>query len=76
VELIKQEGPRNGLRETVNLRDAKIFCADEKCPRAILPGDSCLFDEDGRIFCEGCGKALRYHRKKAAQRGELYEEED
>jgi len=62
----------HGLLESKNFSVDNLGCADLKCTRAILPGVVVFVDVGGRVFCEGCGKALRYHRKKAAQRGETY----
>ena len=64
----------HGLLETVHLIDKGVNCYDVKCVRVNELGDTILVDLDGRVFCEGCGKSLRYFRKKAAQRGEAYEE--
>lgn len=75
MELVKPER-EHGLLESRNFSTDNIGCADNRCTRALLPGVVLFVDVDGRVFCEGCGKALRYHRKKAAQRGETYIEGD
>lgn len=41
------------------------------CGRELKQHASVFLDLlGGRTHCDGCGKALRYHRKKAWQRGE------
>jgi hypothetical protein len=55
-------------------RGARIPCSDSLCPRKIKRGEECFHDGVSRkILCGGCGKALRYRRKKAARRGEPIE---
>jgi hypothetical protein len=63
-----------GLLFTINLVYER-HCADHKCVRVIKVRDNCWMDEDGRIFCEQCGKCLKFHRRRAAERGETYREE-
>ena len=52
------------------------WCADRKCPRLIKSGEMCFIDlltDNADVLCEGCGKCLRYARKKAVSRGEPLE---
>ncbi len=53
-------------------------CADDQCTRGIggnkWPNESFVdLLDNGKILCDGCGKSLRYARKKAVQRGEPIE---
>ena len=45
-----------------------------ECSRKIDAGARFYYDllqgADHRTLCDGCGKAIRFHRKRAGQRGE------
>ena len=48
-----------------------IRCADPKCGRPVVHDAPCFVDTtspNGDVYCDDCGKCLRYARKKAAQR--------
>ena len=47
-------------------------CADELCSSLIQPQEMCFIDTQSRglVYCKYCGPCVRYHRKKAEQRGE------
>ena len=47
-------------------------CADDLCSRSIALHEICFVDthSSGLVYCQYCGPCLRYHRKKAVQRGE------
>lgn len=46
-------------------------CANPRCPAVLAHGDPCLYDQEGGFrYCVPCGERLRYHRRKALQRGE------
>lgn len=46
-------------------------CANQACRRKISRGDECFADSLGGVsYCQQCGIMLRYHRKKAGERGE------
>jgi hypothetical protein len=46
-------------------------CANKSCGRRIAKGDECFADSlGGEYYCKQCGIMLRYHRKKADQRGD------
>ena len=52
-------------------------CCDLKCPRVVKHGEECFIDTwatNGALFCDQCGKCLRYARKAAQIRGESPEE--
>ncbi len=41
-----------------------------KCRRDIKHLEDYFYDQiENREYCEGCGKSLRYHRKKWTERG-------
>lgn len=49
------------------------LCGDEKCDRLVSPNEACFFDTTKNlVYCDSCGKCVRYSRKKAVQRGELH----
>ena len=47
-------------------------CSSPKCRTEIIPGQKVFFDNliSDRIYCQRCGLNLRFHRKRAVQRGE------
>jgi hypothetical protein len=46
-------------------------CAGPDCRQVLQPDTDCYRDEHtGRLHCIACGQILRYHRKKALERGE------
>ncbi len=52
-------------------------CCDPKCERVVKNGEECFIDtwaHDGAIFCDQCGKCLRYARQAATMRGEKAED--
>lgn len=52
--------------------DALAKCSDDKCPRMIRVGELMYVDvNNGSMFCDSCGKCIRYARKKSYQRGEI-----
>ncbi len=47
------------------------FCSSKKCGKMVQQGNIIFIDKlSEAIYCEGCGTCLRYHRKKAIERGE------
>jgi len=51
-----------------------VVCSDEKCSRAVEHEDPCFIDtksEDGDVYCDSCGKCLRYARKMESRRREI-----
>ncbi len=49
----------------------KIKCSYDSCSRPINRGDECFGDCLSEAnYCQQCGIMLRYHRKKANERGE------
>jgi len=65
-------------KEVVRVRQVSNFsptaCRDEKCNRMIEHEDPCFIDtwpDEGEVYCDSCGKCLRYERKMADRRGEL-----
>lgn len=64
------EGKEIEQKEQISKR-IPISCTDPKCGRAIVHDAPCFVDTqspDGDVYCDDCGKCLRYARKKAAQR--------
>ena len=46
-------------------------CANPPCGLEIIPGQKVMFDDVRPVvYCEKCGKGLRFHRKRAVQREE------
>lgn len=46
-------------------------CDASNCTRSIGPGESFFIDKMSEAsYCQQCGTSLRYHRKKAGDRGE------
>ena len=46
-------------------------CGNFKCGKMVQSESPCFRDTLGAAYyCDSCGKCLRYHRKKAAERGE------
>jgi hypothetical protein len=63
--LIEATLGKNSLPEGIDT----LECQDELCSRLIKEGDDCFIDaKENAIYCEQCGKCVRYHRKKAAER--------
>lgn len=51
-----------------------VRCTDPKCGRLVKNEDPCFIDglsENGDVYCDACGKCLRYSRKKAAEREKM-----
>jgi hypothetical protein len=50
---------------------ASTVCSNPICRGVIKPGDEFFTDHlNGARYCSQCGVCLRFHRKKARQRGE------
>lgn len=48
-----------------------VRCSHETCPTSIGPGERYFIDKlSDSSYCQPCGAALRYHRKKAIERGQ------
>lgn len=46
-------------------------CSNNSCKREIKWEDKCWYDRLGDVdYCHQCGIMLRYHRKKAVERGD------
>lgn len=46
-------------------------CSRDECPATIGPGERYMIDKMSESsFCLPCGSSLRYHRKKAVERGQ------
>ncbi len=46
-------------------------CSNTKCKTIIGPGERYFIDTAAEAsYCEPCGASLRYHRKKAGERGD------
>lgn len=64
------------LRETTNEERLRPCANVYKCAGEIKLDEPCFYDESSvstappRVYCSPCGKMLRYHRKKAAERGD------
>jgi hypothetical protein len=47
------------------------YCGSKTCGKVLQQGDIIFIDRMSEaIYCEKCGTCLRYHRKKAIERGE------
>jgi hypothetical protein len=59
-----------GLTETE--RALPGWCTNDGCQASVIaPGaERFIEDDSGRTYCVPCGQRLRYHRKKADERGE------
>lgn len=50
---------------------ATTNCANSRCSKKIVNGDDFFVDSlEAATYCIQCGQCLRFHRKKAGQRGE------
>jgi hypothetical protein len=59
------------VRKEQTSKRIPIRCADPKCGRPVIHDAPCFVDTNspnGDVYCDDCGKCLRYERKKAAQR--------
>lgn len=57
------------LLNTKFTEKASVKCADDQCFRKITEDDSIFIDvEKSLMYCEKCGKCLRYARKKKEER--------
>lgn len=48
-----------------------VVCSDPKCGRFIQHDEPCFVDtmtENGNVYCDSCGKCIRYERKRAKMR--------
>ena len=63
---------RNGFMEITHAGNNPLACAAHDCTKVMQPEETCLVDvqEGGEVYCMICGACERYHRKKAAERGE------
>ena len=54
------------------LANGKRTCANAECGKSIQRMEECFMDtlSKGKVYCERCGVMLRFHRKRAVQRGE------
>jgi hypothetical protein len=60
---------RFGLLETLLTESDTIICSDNKCGRDVMFGEACFIDiQTNNVYCESCGKCLRYERKKEEER--------
>jgi hypothetical protein len=43
-----------------------IVCCDPKCGRIVKHNEACFVDvvNKGNVYCDSCGKCIRYSRKK------------
>jgi hypothetical protein len=59
-----------GMTQKFWPRDEPILCRDPEglCGHAIALGHPYWVDADGIIYCDDCGKAERFARKRAALR--------
>lgn len=49
-------------------------CVDSKCGRKVKDEEPCFIDtlsKNGDLYCDACGKCLRYERKMEARREEI-----
>lgn len=50
--------------------DSRV-CASKKCSKPMVRGSKVFIDTVNQVYyCEQCGMCLRFHRKKAHERGE------
>jgi hypothetical protein len=63
---------KNGFMEITHTGEEPQQCAAHLCSKLIQTAETCLVDvqEGGEVYCMICGACERYHRKKAAERGE------
>ena len=60
-----------GLRKLIWFSERLALCANGKCGKVLSNGTEFYYDTDrGVDYCFQCGVCLRYHRKKATERGE------
>ena len=72
-EVVNDEGETEEIITTFT-KYLPVTCSDEKCNTLIRNEDPCFVDslsENGDVYCDSCGKCLRYARKKAAEREKL-----
>ena len=63
-------------RKTITQVFKPIRCKDFKCPRSVINKDACFIDtwsEGGDVYCDSCGKCLRYERKMEIKRRDIRE---
>lgn len=50
-------------------KHGSIVCSDSKCGRLVKHNESCFVDaQTGDLFCDACGKCIRFSRKREALR--------
>lgn len=61
-----------GLLETASTEDEDFVCGMSDCNRAIKYEEPCFVDTtSSAIYCEKCGKCLRYQKKKQQEREDM-----
>lgn len=57
------------LLDTKFTGEVDVKCGQKECFRMISPDDPIFVDvEDSLMYCDKCGKCLRYERKKKEER--------
>ena len=77
IEQTYVENNKEKKRKITISKRKPVVCKDSKCGRRVAHEDVCFVDthsDNGDIYCDSCGKCLRYERKMAARRKELAEE--
>lgn len=75
IEEIKTiEADENGIEHekiTQIEKHGDIICSDPKCGRLVRHNECCFVDAistNGNIYCDSCGKCIRFSRKREATR--------
>ncbi len=70
VTKINENGEEYEAIEQIE-KHGTIVCSDEKCGRLVRHNEPCFIDaktSNGAVYCDSCGKCIRYARKREEMR--------
>lgn len=70
VTVLNEDGEEETVIEQIE-KHGHAICVDPKCGRMVKHNEHCFIDvlsANGDLYCDSCGKCIRYARKKAEQR--------
>ena len=73
TEIMPTPKTRFGMFETVFSGEPEL-CSDPKCGRFVSNGDPCFYADGEILYCDACGRCVRYSRKKEVQRKQQIKE--